>query len=89
MSQRAWTAKQFKRDFPAEIPNPIRARLQEICNAALRNGLSRRDVVDVFAELATAHPEELPVGAVLTALLKRIDALGSEGTTAGPGGDGG
>jgi hypothetical protein len=48
-----WSPDEFRELF-GEIPAAVRAPLRQVCNLALRDGLTRQEVIDAYGR---DHPE--------------------------------
>ena len=72
MERRPWTLAEF-RAMKSGAPVDVLRPLLKICNAAIRNGLTRKQVEDTFSRLYKRYPKEMPVAALLEELIQQID----------------
>ncbi len=78
MTDPKWNLADFRRRFPGVNRRATRAML-DICNAAIRNGLTREEVADVLTGLSAGHPGGgIPTDVLIGALAQRAFPI-SEG----------
>lgn len=77
MSHRPFTSKQLRQAFP-QLSTAARKAWLATFNAALANGMTRDEVVDLVHQIAEAYPGGADAGTMLTAFQERIIGIGGE-----------
>ena len=72
-----WALADF-RSLRPDLPADHLEALLKVCNKAIELGLTREQVADTLTQLARTHPDQLPAGVLLEALLDQLDPEGAE-----------
>lgn len=69
--RRQWTLADF-RAMKSGVSDEVLRPLLKVCNVAIKNGLTRKQVEDTFSRLYKQYPEEMPVTALLEELSEQL-----------------
>jgi hypothetical protein len=70
-----WTLDEFREVAGGEVEDAVLRPMLNIYNTALKNGLTRNEVIQTVKEASKEHPGELPAGVLIGALQERINAI--------------
>ncbi len=76
--RRQWTLADF-RAMKSGVSDEVLRPLLKICNVAIKNGLTRKQVEDTFSRLHKQYPAELPVAILIEELSEQLIEVEEKG----------